>query len=82
VCGGFILTDPVIMSTAREYGPTDLGREGISTFFARHKCNQYCRNKYWMTPVDKEAYFKVQQGTSMMLPTRSSRPPLSQSQLP
>jgi hypothetical protein len=72
---GFIITDPVIMSTTREYGPTDLGAEGISTFFAWHKCNQYC-NTQWMKPVDKKVYFDQQKCTSMMLPTRNSRPTL------
>jgi hypothetical protein len=69
---GFIITDPVIMSTTKEYGPTDLGAEGISTFFARHKCNAYC-NAQWIKPADKKVYFDVQKCTSMMLPTRHSR---------
>jgi hypothetical protein len=29
---GVVLTDPVVMSTTRVYGPTDLGTNGISTF--------------------------------------------------
>ncbi len=73
---GFIITDPVIMSRNREYGPTDLGPEGISTFFSRHQCNQYCRSN-WLTPHDQSCYFKVQKGSSMVLPTRVSRTPLS-----
>ena len=60
---GFIITDPVIMSTTEEYGPT-----GISTFFARHKCNKFC-NKQWVMPHDKKVYFKVQKGSTMALPT-------------
>jgi len=70
---GFIITDPVVMSTNRVYGPTDLGPEGISTFFARHKCNRYC-NAQWMKPVDKKVYFDSSKCTSMALPTRASRP--------
>ena len=72
---GFIITDPVIMSATKEYGPTDLGSEGISTFFARHKCNKYC-NAQWIAPADKKVYFNIQKCTSMMLPTRNSRPTL------
>jgi hypothetical protein len=69
---GFIITDPVIMSLTREFGPTDLGPEGISTFFARHKCNSYCRAQ-WIKPEDKKIYYNVNKGTSMVLPTRYSR---------
>ena len=71
---GFIITDPVIMSENREYGPTDLGLEGIHTFFARHKCNQYCSRRGWMRPQGVRAHFPAQHSTSMMLvPTRHSR---------
>jgi hypothetical protein len=73
---GFIITDPVIMSATQEYGPTDLGAAGISTFFARHKCNKYCNSK-WMIPHDKRVYFDVQKGSAMVLPTRQSRTPLT-----
>lgn len=67
VCeNGFIITDPVIMSTTKEYGPTDLGPKGISTFFAKHKCNKFC-NRHWAAPLDKKVYFKVQKGSSMIL---------------
>ena len=31
---GAQLTDPCLMSTTQRYGPTDLGRDGISNFFA------------------------------------------------
>ena len=73
---GFVITDPVIMSTTQEYGPTDLGSKGISTFFANHKCNKFC-NKSWVVPDDKKVYFKAQKGSAMLLPTRSSRGPLT-----
>ena len=72
---GFILTDPVIISTTNEYGPTDLGSEGISTFFSHHKCNKYC-DSYWIKPGDKNIYFEIKRNTSMTLPTRNSRPSL------
>lgn len=73
---GFVLTDPVIMSSTQEYGPTDLGSMGISTFFSNHQCNQYC-NSQWLVPHDRKPYVTVQQGTMMALPTRAGRPPLT-----
>ena len=73
---GFIITDPVIMSnTSGEYGPTDLGQEGISTFFGRHKCNKFCNAK-WIAPANKKLYFDLEKGTSMALATRHNRPTL------
>jgi hypothetical protein len=78
---GFIITDPVIMSTTQEYGPTDLGSEGISTFFARHRCNKFC-DKQWVVPQEKKVYFKVQKGSTMTLPTRRSRAPLTGNSTP
>jgi hypothetical protein len=79
---GFILTDPVVMSASGQFGPTDLGEEGIATFFSRHKCNQYCSGRGWARPINVRAYFKAQQGTSMALsvPTRHDRAPLSRMQ--
>lgn len=76
---GFVITDPVIMSMKQEYGPTDLGSKGISTFFSRHKCNKFCRAE-WSSPIDKKVYFKVQKGSSMILPTRATRTALTQRQ--
>ena len=46
---GVVLTDPVIMSAERAYGPTDLGQEGIISFFSHHQCNEYCRRS-WRKP--------------------------------
>ena len=74
---GVVLTDPVIMSRRKEYGPTDLGPEGISTFFARHECNQYCRSE-WTSPRNRDVYFDYRKGTSMIhVPTRPSRAAMS-----
>ncbi|XP_032785392.1 alpha-protein kinase vwkA isoform X1 [Daphnia magna] len=73
---GFVLTDPVIISTNQEYGPTDLGVEGISTFFASHRCNQYCKVQ-WLVPHDKKKHFNVQKSTAMVLPNRQSRAALT-----
>jgi len=78
---GIVLTDPVILSRRKQYGVTDLGPEGISTFFARHECNEFCRSS-WSKPRDARVYFDAQHGTSMMsgahhVPTRPTRPMMS-----
>ena len=78
---GAVLTDPVILSRNREYGVTDLGQAGISTFFSTHVCNEYCKAS-WNKPADQQRYLPVQAGTSMAmapghLPTRSSRPAMT-----
>jgi hypothetical protein len=44
-----ILTDPAIMSPNKQYGPTDLGLEGIDNFFAHHVCNEFCSSR-WKKP--------------------------------
>jgi hypothetical protein len=54
---GFILTDPAILSETRNaFGPTDLGPEGMETFFARHICTKYC-NRDWIRPASSNVYF-------------------------
>eukprot|EP00798_Chlamydomonas_sp_ICE-L_P005007 gene5007-34792_t len=63
--GGAVLTDPVILSRDREFGPTDLGSAGISTFFARHTCNKFCQG-HWHKPKDKSVYFEANEGTTFM----------------
>ncbi|PNH03131.1 Alpha-protein kinase 1 [Tetrabaena socialis] len=63
--GTVVLTDPVILSRQRTYGVTDLGPEGITTFFARHQCNKYCR-EHWTKPNDRSIHFKLSQGTTMV----------------
>lgn len=78
---GFVVSDPVIMSESKEYGPTDLGLEGISTFFAYHTCSEYC-NKGWILPEDKNVYFKIKKGSAMVLPSRQSRAPLTKRSKP
>eukprot|EP00798_Chlamydomonas_sp_ICE-L_P024658 gene24658-10284_t len=63
--GGAVLTDPVILSRDREFGPTDLGSAGISTFFARHTCNKFCQG-HWHKPKDQSVYFEANEGTTFM----------------
>ena len=63
---GVVLTDPVILSRQQgRFGVTDLGPKGISTFFAEHTCNEYCKST-WQKPTDQSRYHLMQQGTSMM----------------
>lgn len=61
---GAILTDPIIMSRAREFGPTDLGPRGISTFFGRHRCGRFCRVD-WRRPADQNVYHQMKEGSSL-----------------
>lgn len=62
---GIVLTDPVILSKNKSYGPTDLGPMGISTFFSRHQCNKFCEYS-WMKPRDATPYFEENVGSSMI----------------
>lgn len=74
---GVALTDPVVMSNDRRYGPTDLGSQGISSYFSNHTCNEYC-GKHWRRPADQRQYHRRTAGTTMEhVPTRSSRPNMS-----
>ncbi|XXH04755.1 hypothetical protein Hte_011177 [Hypoxylon texense] len=71
-----VLSDPVILSRNREYGVTDLGPDGISSFFSQHSCNNYCRSN-WTQPTNPVCIFRPVAGTAMMrhnVPTRRSRP--------
>mmetsp|Transcript_4180 Transcript_4180/g.4588 ORF Transcript_4180/g.4588 Transcript_4180/m.4588 type:complete len:350 (-) Transcript_4180:158-1207(-) len=72
---GVVLTDPVVMSNSRRFGPTDLGSRGISTFFGNHVCNEFCRRE-WQKPRDQNRYHNSTAGTTMEhhAPTRGSRP--------
>jgi hypothetical protein len=45
---------------------TDLGPDGISTFFARHRCNRFCQS-YWQKPRNVEVYYASTAGTTMEL---------------
>lgn len=81
---GVVLTDPVVMSMeGGKYGPTDLGKNGISTFFAHHDCNEFCRSQ-WRKPRDTRSYYRPTAGTTMEyvqqqqhVPTRRSRAPMT-----
>lgn len=67
-----ILSDPVILSRSREFGVTDLGPDGIESFFSSHVCNRYCNPK-WATFANPRQFFRPQKGTSMMARTASTQ---------
>ncbi|KAB8211833.1 kinase-like domain-containing protein [Aspergillus parasiticus] len=71
-----VLSDPVILSRTREYGVTDLGPDGISSFFSQHTCNDFCRPN-WTQPANPVQRFRPVPGTTMIrrtVPTGYSRP--------
>ncbi|KHO01337.1 MHCK/EF2 kinase [Metarhizium album ARSEF 1941] len=71
-----VLSDPVILSRDRQYGVTDLGPDGISSFFAQHYCNNYC-HRSWTRPGSTLQYFRPVPGTTMIqrsVGTEYSRP--------
>ncbi|KAI4859329.1 kinase-like protein [Hypoxylon rubiginosum] len=71
-----VLSDPVILSRNRDYGVTDLGPDGISSFFSQHSCNNFCRSN-WTRPMNPVPVFRPVAGTTMMrhtVATRHSRP--------
>ncbi|KAI5925859.1 kinase-like protein [Camillea tinctor] len=71
-----VLSDPVILSRNRDYGVTDLGSDGISSFFSQHCCNDFCRPN-WTQPTNPVQIYRPVQGTTMIrrnVPTQYSRP--------
>ncbi|RSL79076.1 hypothetical protein CEP52_017568, partial [Fusarium oligoseptatum] len=71
-----VLSDPVILSRNREYGVTDLGPDGINSFFSQHACNNFCRPN-WTQPANPVQHFRPVPGTTMIrrsVPTANSRP--------
>lgn len=51
----YILTDPVICSLTEEFGITDLGEDGIRSFFANHQCTPLC-GKRWLKHPSPQQY--------------------------
>jgi len=70
----FELTDPAICSRRRNYGPTDLGEKGIESFFANHKCNQFCHanGTRWSSPRTPKSWFEKSSNTSMLRDTATN----------
>jgi len=56
--GVALLSDPCIHSRGRSYGPSDLGPDGIRTWFARHECTELCR--HWLRPPRELDLFHLQ----------------------
>lgn len=75
-----VLSDPVILSRNRDYGVTDLGADGISSFFSQHACNRFCRSN-WTAPANPIQHFRAVPGTSMMRHTVPTRGPVGTSRL-
>lgn len=80
---GIVLTDPIVMSRNRRYGPTDLGPDGLTAFFNNHICNKFCWRE-WQKPRVQHTPIVPKQGTSMAdckgglyVPTHASRPPMT-----
>lgn len=65
----YVLTDPVILSSSRSYGATDLGQDGIDHFFSQHRCTSFC-SVAWLRPVNARSIFEVREGTSIQLGSR------------
>ncbi|RMZ39554.1 hypothetical protein AFCA_002328 [Aspergillus flavus] len=60
-----VLSDPVILSRTREYGVTDLGPDGISSFFSLHAYNNFYRPN-WTQPANPVQRFRPVPGTTMI----------------
>jgi hypothetical protein len=61
----YVITDPVILSKGKHFGPTDLGEQGINNFMAHHKCTRFCNPKWSLpAPVDLIPMFKAVSGTT------------------
>jgi len=61
----YILTDPVMHSRGKTFGPTDLGEKGINNFMAHHKCSRFCNAKWSLpAPMDLIPTFKAVSGTT------------------
>uniref|UniRef100_A0A7S1F2U9 Alpha-type protein kinase domain-containing protein n=1 Tax=Noctiluca scintillans TaxID=2966 RepID=A0A7S1F2U9_NOCSC len=60
-----VLTDPVLNSRDRLYGPTDLGPKGIDNFFHHHVCNSWC-DSGWKKPTDTARHFNPVKSTKMI----------------
>lgn len=73
-----LLSDPCLHSRGRRYGPSDLGCDGISSFFSRHICTDVCRG--WLRPPGVAATLPAKKETTLecprILPPSVLPPPL------
>lgn len=60
-----VLTDPVLNSAKKQYGPTDLGQKGIENFFHYHVCSKWC-SPGWRKPARTAGHFRPVAGTTMI----------------
>jgi len=71
--GAYVLTDPVVLSTHRGFGPNDLGEELIENFFYHHDCNQYC-SPSWRKAKAVDRY-EPQEGSAFSVQALRRRTP-------
>mmetsp|Transcript_19598 Transcript_19598/g.31338 ORF Transcript_19598/g.31338 Transcript_19598/m.31338 type:complete len:257 (+) Transcript_19598:104-874(+) len=62
----YVLTDPVVLSSGKEFGPTDLGPVGMQQFFHHHVCGAFC-DPSWMWPRKTANRFNISRGTTFMM---------------
>ncbi|XP_033755898.1 alpha-protein kinase vwkA-like [Pecten maximus] len=55
----YTLSTPCIHSRSRQYGNTDAGEVGISSFFSHHECNDSCSELPKFSPTDLSASSSV-----------------------
>eukprot|EP00971_Amphidinium_carterae_P010282 203148-Amphidinium_carterae.1 len=62
----YMLTDPVVLSRKQQFGCTDLGQQGIETWFANHKCNELCRGHglNHQVPKRRNHHYALRRGTT------------------
>ena len=61
----FELTDPAICSISRKYGPTDLGWDGIESFFANYDSDNEFTQSHWSRPYGRQR-LRLTKGTTFM----------------
>lgn len=54
------------MSKDQNCGPSDLGQDGINSFFSRHRCKDFCLPKWLKPPKIGEAVYPEREGTTMV----------------
>lgn len=48
--GWYVISDVVLHSRGRRFGPSDLGKPGIATWMAGHQCNSFCAPGWSILP--------------------------------
>ena len=70
------------MSQLQNYGPADLGPNGIRSFFSKHQCNRFCKPQWTQPRLTSQPLYPMRQGTTMVsrLPQRQNLNLLAQLQ--